>query len=202
MGPKSRGYDHPRSCDRRANWIYYRTHEHRLFPPQQFEIILGCTRVDFCTHASRSVDKFLPIAYRRRSSYSACELCTGEIDATCSTALWHCNFLPLDQPKNNAVPVDGNGRPAQPPGDKRRRSPHRWHRSPVPGPISWKLRASVKMLSLTKLTAIEFGQRSRTFSPLEAHRSRKSSPTMRPHRYMQAVRPRHAHGIPAAEIIE
>lgn len=58
MGPKNRGCDHPRSGDRRANRIYDRTREHHRFHPQQFEIILDCARVDFCTHASRSVDKF------------------------------------------------------------------------------------------------------------------------------------------------
>ncbi|CAI8697967.1 hypothetical protein EMIT0111MI5_80008 [Burkholderia sp. IT-111MI5] len=55
---KSQSRDDPHSCDRRANRISDRTHGHRQFHPQQFEIILDGTRMVFCTHASRSVDKF------------------------------------------------------------------------------------------------------------------------------------------------
>jgi len=58
MGPKSRGRDDPRSCDRQPNRTSDRTHEHCQFHPQQFEITLDGTRMVFCTHASRSVDKF------------------------------------------------------------------------------------------------------------------------------------------------
>lgn len=120
MGPKSRGCDHPRSCDRRANRIDNRMREHRRFHPRQFEIIPDCARVVFCTHASRSVDKFF--ADRLSTRLVTVSLSTVHRENGCRS-LRHPrsrDFLPLDQPKSNAVPRDGNERPAQPPGSKRR----------------------------------------------------------------------------------
>ncbi len=58
MGPKSPVRDDPHSGDRQANRISNRTQGHHQFYPRQFEIILDGTRMVFCTHASRSVDKF------------------------------------------------------------------------------------------------------------------------------------------------
>jgi len=79
---------------------------------------------------------FLPVVYRRFSLHLACGLCTEEIDATCFSAPRSRNFLPLDRPKSNAVLLNGNERPTQPPGSKSRLAFTKPHRSPAPGPIS------------------------------------------------------------------
>ena len=95
-----------------------RTSGSRQAPPQQFEIIPDCLRMDFCTRAAASLDKFLSIARRSFSPNIACGLCTEEILPDCFATPRPSGFLPLDQPTSDAVTLRHHERLARPSGSE------------------------------------------------------------------------------------
>lgn len=186
MGPKNGRRTYPGCCDRPQEQICNRTSGSRQAPPRQFEIIPDCPRMDFCTRAAASVDKFLSITRRRFSPNLACGLCTKEIASTCFATPRPSGFLPLDQSRSEAVTLRRHERLTRPSGNESgvEMPPHRSRGS----------LADLEVVARRREDAVgdeahhdRIRRRSRTCSPSEEAGSRKISPISRSPRNRQAV---------------